>query len=82
MFLEFYFQPLLCGCSEGTEEIGHLLDQIVSSVHNHRAKIKITRMYFVQGITRPKSVLSITLFFLILVFVVVNLLEEGKSDNA
>lgn len=54
---------------------------LLSSVHNHRAKIKIRRMYFAWGIILPASALPITLFFLILVLVVVNLLEEGKLDH-
>lgn len=72
-----YFQPLLCGCNEG---IGRDWTSLLSSVHNHRAKIKMRRMYFAQGIILPASVLPITLFFLILVLVVVNLLE-GKLDH-
>lgn len=74
MFLEFYFQPLLCGCDEGLGRDGSLLEQILSSVHNHRAKMKITGTYFAQGIILPASDLSIALFFvLILVFAVINL---------
>lgn len=67
-----YFQPLLCGCDE--RKSGRLLEQILSSVHKHSAKTKIKRTCFAQGIVLLKSALCIILFFLILVFVFINLL--------
>lgn len=42
---------------KGYEEIGSLLEKMVSSVYNHRAKIKITWTYFSQSIIWPKSAL-------------------------